>query len=315
MRISIIGAGLSACNLYNNLKKEDYDITIFEKARGTGGRLSTKYIEDKFIDHGTPYINTNNSSLLNFLETKTKENVLKKIDNNYYPTNGINKLCSSLIDKKDLVINTKIVKTSFANNSWTLFDENNKAYEDFDFVVFTIPATQILENDFDLGEQTQEDLEKVTYDAMATLICYRKKQDDFSFKDFEKFEKSELFFKIIDNSSKYKYKDFESYIFHLNKKFVQENIDLSKDEIFKLIHKKIQQEFNLNLKDDFEVIEHLWRYAFVKDFLKKDFIINEKKAYGICGDYFNGINLEASYQSSKKIAEKINSIYKKDKKC
>ena len=45
--IAIIGAGFSGCNLYNNLKEKYENITIFEKSRGVGGRLSTKYIEDK----------------------------------------------------------------------------------------------------------------------------------------------------------------------------------------------------------------------------------------------------------------------------
>ena len=312
MKIAIIGAGLSSCNLYKNLNKEKFQITIFEKARGTGGRLSTKYIGDQFIDHGTPYINTNNSALSKFLDDKSNENILSKINNNYYPTNGINKLCSSLINKEDLVKNTRIIKTKFINNSWTLFDENNKTYEGFDFIVYTIPATQILENDFDLEEQTKEDLKNVTYDAMATLICHREKKCTFSFSEFEK---NDMFFKVINNSSKYKYEEFKSYVFHLNKDFVQENISLCKDEIFKLVHKKIKQKFNLDLKDDFVVIEHLWKYAFVKDFIKKDFIINENKAYAICGDYFNAVNLEAAYKSSKETADEINSIYKKDKKC
>ena len=31
-------------------------ILQFWKSRGVGGRLSTKYIDDKFIDHGTPFL-------------------------------------------------------------------------------------------------------------------------------------------------------------------------------------------------------------------------------------------------------------------
>ena len=46
MKIAIIGAGFSGCNLYNNLKDKYENITIFEKSRGVGGRLSTKYIEE-----------------------------------------------------------------------------------------------------------------------------------------------------------------------------------------------------------------------------------------------------------------------------
>lgn len=250
MKIAIIGAGLSGCNAYLNLKKQNHDIVIFEKSRGTGGRLSTKYIDDKFIDHGTPFINTKDytfPNFLDFLDKKVNENVLKNINKNYYSTNGINKLCSSLINKKNLLTNTKIVNASLNNNKWTLVDEDNNTYEDFDFLVLTIPATQILENNFDLDEATKKQLENVLYESIATLICYK-------------------------NTDK-------------------------KD------------------KENFKTIEHFWKFAFVKEGIRKDFILNEEKSYGICGDYFNGVNLEASYQSSLKIADEINSIYKKDTKC
>ena len=33
MKIAIIGAGFSGCNLYNNLKDKYEDITIFEKSK------------------------------------------------------------------------------------------------------------------------------------------------------------------------------------------------------------------------------------------------------------------------------------------
>lgn len=308
MKVAIIGAGLSACNLYHNLAKANFDITIFEKSRGTGGRLSTKYIEDKFIDHGTPFIETYNSSFKTFLDKKVNEKILTQENNTYYPTNGINKLCSSLIDKKDLLRNCRIIKTEFHNNMWKLFDDKNNCYEGFDFLVLTIPATQILENDFDLDINVKKLLDKVRYEAMASLIIYRNSEIKNSLLELKK---GALFFKIINNSEKYNYKNFESYVLHLNKQFIQENISLTKDELFKLINKKIDNEFNINLKKDFETIEHFWKFAFAKNKLKKDFILNEEKAYGICGDYFNGINLESSFLSSKKLSEKIISIYTK----
>ncbi|APW64587.1 MULTISPECIES: NAD(P)-binding protein [Arcobacteraceae] len=313
MKIAIIGAGLSGCNVYKNLKQQNHDITIFEKSRGTGGRLSTKYIDDKFIDHGTPFINTRNyksANFLDFLDKKVTQNTLRNIDKKYYPTNGINKLCSSLINKKDLITNTRITNAKLINQKWTLTDNTNTIYDDFDFVVFTIPATQILENDFDLDEDTKEQLQNISYAPMASLICYTNNTNTKKIKN-QDLNKSELFYKVIDNSTKYDYEDFESYVFHLNKDFVLENMNLEKNELFELIHQKISKEFDINLKEDFNVVEHFWKFAFAKEQLEKDFILNKEKSYGICGDYFNGINLEATYQSSLKISDEINSIYKK----
>jgi predicted NAD/FAD-dependent oxidoreductase len=43
MKIAIIGAGFSGCNLYNNLKEKYEDITIFEKSRDSRCETGTQY--------------------------------------------------------------------------------------------------------------------------------------------------------------------------------------------------------------------------------------------------------------------------------
>lgn len=50
-KIAIIGAGLSGLSIAHLLK--DYaQITVFEKARGVSGRLSTRRAEPYVFDHG-----------------------------------------------------------------------------------------------------------------------------------------------------------------------------------------------------------------------------------------------------------------------
>ena len=51
-KIAIIGAGmsgLSAAHLLNNYA----EVTLFEKARGVSGRMSTRCAKLYFFDHGT----------------------------------------------------------------------------------------------------------------------------------------------------------------------------------------------------------------------------------------------------------------------
>ena len=102
MKIAIIGAGFSGCNLYNNLKEKYEDITIFEKSRGVGGRLSTKYVDDKFIDHATSSLIPITDDLKMFCLDLAKNGVVKAKYDEFIPKNGINQICKFLIDEKDL---------------------------------------------------------------------------------------------------------------------------------------------------------------------------------------------------------------------
>ena len=164
MKIAIIGAGFSGCNLYDNLKLQFEDITIFEKSRGVGGRFSTKYIDDKFIDHGTPFLIPITEDLKAFCSDLAKNKVIKNKYDEFLPVNGMNQICKFLINEKDLKTNTKITKAKFENNKWILEDENAIEYKDFDKLFLTIPATQILELDINLEKEIKEQLSKIEYD-------------------------------------------------------------------------------------------------------------------------------------------------------
>lgn len=172
MNIAIIGAGLSGCHAYHVLSSLVSNITIFEKSRGTGGRLSTKYIHDYYIDHGTSSIYSKEAILRKFLEHNVNDMILKKEDNHFIATGGMNKVCSSLIDKNDLKTNTKIINAIYENNQWHLKDDQNNDYTGFDILILTIPSEQILQMDIKLEPQTISQLKKIDYVSIATLICY-----------------------------------------------------------------------------------------------------------------------------------------------
>lgn len=286
MKIAIIGAGLSGCNSYSILSKmQNVQVSIFEKSRGTGGRLSTKYIEDKFIDHGTSIIKSKNPDLIKFLDKKVQDKILIKSQDSYIPTKGINKLCSSLIDKKDLIVNSKINKMQYNNGKWEIKDDK-KLYKDFDFVILTIPPKQILELEIGLDKNIEEKLKQVSYYSIFSLLCYGNSSKKL---DLKQLENSDGFIKTIDNSYKYDYKDFSSYILHFDD-------SLNKDEL------------DLKIDKDFQIIKHFWKYAFVNKNIHEEFLFDEERKIGFCGDYFINKNIESSYLSSVKLSKKIKEL-------
>lgn len=295
MKIAIIGAGFSGCNLYDNLKLQFDDITIFEKSRGVGGRLSTKYIDDKFIDHGTPFLIPITEDLKSFCSDLVRNKVIKNRYDEFLPINGMNKICKFLIDEENLKTTTKIIEAKFVENKWNLVDENNNHYTDFDKLFLTIPATQILEMDIDLEENIKNELEKINYDSVFSLILYSN--ENLKLNENLVYENS-CVENIVNNSRKYLYKDFSSYVIHSSKKFANELNTKTKEEILEIFLNSFDEKTKEHLKT-FNMIPHLWKFAFVKNSLDMTYYLNENKNLGICGDYFNFSNVEASLTSSE----------------
>ena len=295
MKIAIIGAGFSGCNLYDNLKLQFEDITIFEKSRGVGGRLSIKYIDDKFIDHGTPFLIPITEDLKSFCSDLVKNKVIKNRYDEFLPINGMNKICKFLINEENLKTNTKIIEAKFIDNKWNLVDENNNNYTGFDKLFLTIPATQILEMNIDLEENIKNELEKINYDSVFSLILYSNA--NLKLNENLVYENS-CVENIINNSKKYLYKDFSSYVIHSSRKFANEVNTKTKEEILEIFLNSFDEKTKEHLKT-FNLIPHLWKFAFVKNSLDMSYYLNESKTLGICGDYFNFSNVEASLTSSE----------------
>ena len=70
----ILGSGLSGSTIANLLNKK-YSIEIIDKAKGIGGRSSTKKINKKVsFDHGLQYYSANNSKFKKYLDKLIKKN-------------------------------------------------------------------------------------------------------------------------------------------------------------------------------------------------------------------------------------------------
>ena len=173
-------------------------------------------------------------------------------------------------------------------------------YDSFDKLIITIPTPQILQMHINLSENTKNLLNSVSYDSVATLICYSNNIINL---EHPKLFESALFSKIINNSKKYNYKKFSSYVFHTNSEFANSINELSKEKIGKKIYKKIEDLIGVNLDEECYTVPHLWKYGKVKSYLNQDFIY--ENSLGICGDYFNGNSLESAYISSTKLSANI----------
>ena len=301
MKIAIIGAGFSGCNLYNNLKDKYENITIFEKSRGVGGRISTKYIDDKFIDHGTSTLIPITDDLKFFCLDLVKNGVLKAKYDEFIPKNGINSICKFLIDEKDLRTNTKITKIQNIDNKWILEDEKGSIYEDFDLLFITIPAPQILELQIELPNDFKEKLSNIKYNSIFSMILYSN--EDIKLNENKLYENSNIE-NIVNNSKKYGYKDFSSYVIHSSKEFANSINHKTKEEIYDLFIENLDDEIKKDL-DRFTIIPHLWKYATAKSSLDMPYFFNEEKNIGISGDYFNHNNIEAALLSSELLGNKI----------
>ena len=78
-RVAIIGAGLSGLTAAQFLK-DFADITIFDKSRGTGGRMATRRAAPYSFDHGTQFFTAKSEAFQAFIAPLINAGVIVRWD-------------------------------------------------------------------------------------------------------------------------------------------------------------------------------------------------------------------------------------------
>ncbi len=160
-RIAVIGAGIAGLSLTKSLAPHA-QVTVFEKARGVGGRMSARYAEPYAFDHGAQYFTARTPEFQRFLAPLIDQGTVSAwepavvalapgtpprpiawTEPHYVACPNMNGLCKTLAAGLDVRVGTEIAPLRTRNASgWTLFDIAGQALGTFDRVVSTAPYPQ-----------------------------------------------------------------------------------------------------------------------------------------------------------------------------
>lgn len=167
--IAIIGAGITGLVLARELQRQgDWQVSIFEKSRGLGGRLSTRRTGQHSFDHGAPFFTARSAAFQQFLKPYIADGTVADwhprvvtlapgrepygrpwFEPHYVGVPQMNSLCKALA--QDLVIHTGVTVTGISGRpgNWLLQTlppepilETAEPIGPFHWVVSTVPAEQ-----------------------------------------------------------------------------------------------------------------------------------------------------------------------------
>lgn len=147
---AIIGAGLAGCYLAQQLTKAGIATTVFEKSRGTGGRLSSCRLGEGSADLGAPYFDATTDEFRDWV--KTQPNIVQWCDisspatpapTRYTATPRQSALTRALLSDSTLCAATRIASIQqHTDGSKQLISDDQQTYGPFDAVFVCAPAQQ-----------------------------------------------------------------------------------------------------------------------------------------------------------------------------
>ena len=326
MKIAIIGSGISAITLAQNLKKIAA-ISLFEKSKGVGGRMASRQSGQYEFDHGAQFFIVKTKNFKNFIAPLIKNKVIKRWDARFaefksnkilreviwgseYPhyvgVPGMNSICKFLSKELDVKLDTKVSKIlKDSNGSWTLFDSNANDLGQFDWVISTAPPVQSAEILPKCFEHHQVLTNRKMVGCFSLMLGF-KKSLPLSW-DAALIANADISWISINSSKPGRAKLFTMLV-HSTNSWADKHLSDDYQSVASYLNNETSKIIGHNTSTADHIDLHAWRYANIGKQTKSDVLIDKQNCLASCGDWLSHGRIESAFEAGYKMASAIEKI-------
>ncbi len=326
-RIAIIGAGICGLTLAQNLKHYA-DVVVYEKARGVGGRMSTRYADPFYFDHGTQYFTARTKEFQDFLkpfmdagtivewsgkviniEIGKKETKRLWFEQHLVASPNMNSLCKKLSEGLDVRVSVEVAPlVQKHTGAWALQDKEGNALAEYDFVISTAPPAQTLRL-FQTALTVSSPLHTARLQGCyALMIGFNKPWD-----------KRWIAAKVRDNPLKWisinstkpsRNNVVTSIVAHSSNDWAERHIDDDMQQAQQFLVEQFEAVTGISTVNADYISIHRWKYAIVEETENAGFYCDLGQGIAATSDWASTSRIEEVWLNAKDLAQNIiQSIY------
>jgi len=321
-KIAIIGAGLAGLSAAIRLKQNlgaRCEITIFDKSRGVGGRMSTRYADAYEFDHGAQYFTVTSPEFSDFLQPYIRQGDVARWDARaLYLKNGIletdrggirfvatprmNSLCKALAAPFQVHLAHRVKKISRgADGIWTLKFETQDHHTGFHQLILAIPSVQALDL-ISSDDANRAAIEKTRMVACFALMVGAENLPDFGW-DTLRVNGLPIDWLSINSAKPGRKKNVATLMVHAAPEWSDSYVNANREDVQSIIEDSVSMLLNWEIKQAPHRVLHRWLYASVTDNPDVPCFYNSQTGLGICGDWCLGGRVEGAFQSGVALAQ------------
>ncbi len=325
-KIAVIGAGLAGLVVAKNLKEYN-EITIFEKSRGVGGRIATRYANEFHFDHGAQFFHAKTSEFEKFLQPLLKDNVIqlwkarfREYDGptvineriwddkpaHYVGIPNMNSIGKYLAKNLNVKLLTRVEKLIPSNNKWKIFDDANNDLGDFDWVIVTTPSPQtikLLPSNISFYNNL---LDKKMLACFSLMLGFSQ-PIDLGF-DAALVKNADISWISINSSKPKRNQHTTTLLIHSTNAYATEHIDNAKEPITQHLLTTTSEIIGKDLKKANHVAIHGWRYANIGKQSGSSYLLDKTNKLAVCGDSLIRGRIESAFTSANNLTKELKKV-------
>ncbi|MDB4733093.1 FAD-dependent oxidoreductase [Planctomicrobium sp.] len=320
-RVAVIGAGISGLACAQALKEQGAKVTVYDKGRGAGGRMSTRRTAERFeFDHGCQYFSATEDRFqkhvklwqqLGIVElwrepigilgqgkfTETKEEVER-----FVGVSTMSAICNHLAGQLDVHFNTEVNSLTRFEMRWELAANENSLGE-YDAVIVSTPPQQAFQLVGDSSVISEGIVEFEMLPCWTVMVAFTE-PTGLKFGGAKVIDSSLKW--VSNNSSKPNRKESpEQWVLQASAAWSEANIDADRDEVKSQLLEAFFTATGLAPQKSQYSQAHRWRYAVPTTSANQRFYCDESQFLGLCGDWCGQPQVQGAFLSGKDLAEHL----------
>ncbi len=311
MDIAIIGAGISGLACAGGLASAGHQVSLFDKGRGPGGRMSTRRVGtsagEASFDHGAQYFNVRDPGFGAVVSNWQKKGVAARWpaagDDTWIGVPKMNAPVKHMARRHNVHWSAQIEAMLRVGNKWQLRQAEDPIEGSFDAVIVAVPAEQAVP----LLKAWQPRFARLANSAKSApcwtvMLAFdeRLPVPNSIFRD------DAIIGWAARNSDKPGRSGPESWVLQASPQWSDQHLESIPEDVIAALSRRFEELTACTLPEPLVAMAHRWRYAF-SDNRDERALYDPDTRLGVCSDWLNGSKIEQAWQSGTALAQLINS--------
>jgi len=311
-RIAVVGAGIAGLTCARTLTDHVNEVTVFDKARGDGGRTSTRRMEPGLaFDHGAQYFTARNPHFAEFVEIFKARGCIAewvgrivKLENGtatdtstqsrFVGVPGMSAVAVHLATDLIVYREVRIDRIVRASGAWELTDATGKQFGPFHFLVLSIPAPQsavLLGSHPFAAVAAGVDMSP----CWAVLVAFENRLEvpwDGAFVNG-----SALSWVARNSSKPGRPSGADCWVLHASQAWSAASLEESPNAVASHLINAFEVAVGCSLPNITHRAAHLWRYSLGADPAEHTVLFDAGAGLAVCGDWLSDGRIEGAFLS------------------
>ncbi|MGY8771060.1 MAG: NAD(P)/FAD-dependent oxidoreductase [Pirellulales bacterium] len=321
-KLAVVGAGISGLICARQVRAAGWDVTVYEKSRGVGGRMGTRRADDGLrFDHGAQYFTVRDAEFERYVQdwvthgsVAVWDGVIVDLANGqaspkpratprFIGVPGMNAVCKHLATGLDIQFQTRVVSPRREGDLWRLRNDDGESLGEFDCFVTSAPAPQsadLLASAPELQQLAQATTMSGCWAAMVSFPESLQLSFDGAF-----VHESPLSWIACNNTKLQRDCGQECWVLHASPAWTNQHIEDQADIALVRLIDTFWQGTGATPRTPSFAAAHRWRYAIPPEPLNDRCLFDAHLRIGACGDWCNGPRVEGAFLSGMAMADRV----------